>query len=413
MPKYRVVLRGISDSTKEGKRAFLKKFAKDAQITRPKAAEIIKESKGALYTFDDIISAEQAVSFLEQIGGIAKVEVIESPPWDPPPNWRLNRLARQCGDDPIRIIGGATYAGAAGFKGDVLFLPCKVPRRPRRDVGPLLLLWFLIALTINIFFPPHILSIIVQSILFLVLVLFPFLESFKKVKKTIYLYPEYIAWVACRGPIITIKFKRGVESAGKLRKIKIFVSPEGREGFFQTFEREYSGFLPKEYRLALVVGEMRQGQNWEIINKTYAVEEKKRILTIIFGKVLAVSTTAALVLGIVAIGYTYVGYSRLSLESKKQESLASIENKIAALQIELDAAREQPYPSAIVLKGGRKICCEILAEEQDTLRVVSARGPIEINRDDTVSVFHSARDQETNRLEFEIERLQAKKKKIE
>jgi len=248
---------------------------------------------------------------------------------------------------------------------------------------------------------------------FIILVIFPFFESFKRQEKSIQVLPESIAWVTCKGPIVTIKFKRRAESVGKLKKIKIFVSPRGREEFFERFNQVFSVFLPREYRLVLVEEKLRQGPDWQEIKEAYGREEERRKLAIRWENTLAFSKTAALVLGIIVIGYLYVGYSRISLDTKKREALASVENKIAALQIKLDAAREQPYPSVVVLKGGKKICCEILVEEQDSLRIVSARGPIDINRDDTVSVVHSARDHEIKRLESKIGGLEAKKKMIE
>jgi len=77
MPKYRVVLKGIKDDTKEGKKAFIKRLAKTRKITPESAQEKIKRSKGALYSSDDIGKAEKAKVFIERIGGIAEIQVME------------------------------------------------------------------------------------------------------------------------------------------------------------------------------------------------------------------------------------------------------------------------------------------------------------------------------------------------
>ncbi len=77
MPKYVVVLKGVADNSKEGKMAFLGKFAKDSKMTLEEARDLIKRRKREIYTFDDIADAEEAKSFLENIGGVVEIRVID------------------------------------------------------------------------------------------------------------------------------------------------------------------------------------------------------------------------------------------------------------------------------------------------------------------------------------------------
>lgn len=85
MTKYKVILKGVTENTEPGKKAFLDKFAAAYKITTARAVETIKQKKGVLYTVTDLAAAQKSKSFLEGIGGNIAIEVEEDTVMAPPP----------------------------------------------------------------------------------------------------------------------------------------------------------------------------------------------------------------------------------------------------------------------------------------------------------------------------------------
>ena len=73
MPKYKVVLKGVADSTEAGTRAFLERFGGSYNMSPDEARDWISRAERIIYRFDDLESAERARTWLETIGGVAEV----------------------------------------------------------------------------------------------------------------------------------------------------------------------------------------------------------------------------------------------------------------------------------------------------------------------------------------------------
>jgi hypothetical protein len=72
MPKYNVVLKAIKDNSQEGAKAFLGKLATTRKQTVKQVVDSIKKS-AVLWSCKERKNAEQAMKFIESIGGIAEI----------------------------------------------------------------------------------------------------------------------------------------------------------------------------------------------------------------------------------------------------------------------------------------------------------------------------------------------------
>jgi hypothetical protein len=83
MPKYRVMLKGLTDGSPEGRKSFLAKFAQGFKVSEAEALERVRRPGGLITAYDDEAVANKARDFLIRIGGKAEVEM-EAPPAGPP-----------------------------------------------------------------------------------------------------------------------------------------------------------------------------------------------------------------------------------------------------------------------------------------------------------------------------------------
>lgn len=77
MAEYQVIFKGTKDPTLTGKHLFLEKFAAKYKMEPKPAESHIKARQGVLFSFTDYDQACKAKVFLENIGAVAAIRVIE------------------------------------------------------------------------------------------------------------------------------------------------------------------------------------------------------------------------------------------------------------------------------------------------------------------------------------------------
>jgi hypothetical protein len=177
----------------------------------------------------------------------------ESMPWDEGPGKKLAKLARKCGAAQIYLMLTSrrffTGEGTAEFREDKL--------RVRGTLGPdpfdTIVYWvvavvignFVIAvipIRVVIDWGPLIFNIACVGYLVFQLV------SGREMK-TLFVRPEKVKSVACKGPIVTIKSR--ADLAPGMNAIRMFVSPGFRPTFFRKFDKMFPEKLPDSYRAAV------------------------------------------------------------------------------------------------------------------------------------------------------------------
>ena len=178
-------------------------------------------------------------------------------PWDEGPEKKLAKLTKKCGASPIYLLVAArrffTGEGSAEFREDTLRVRGVLGVEPFQT-----LVYWAIAVIIGNFvvtlipvvlpfrviikWGPPIFNVVCVGYL-----IFQFVAA--REMKSLFVRPDKVKSVVCKGPIVTIKCR--VDLAPELNAIRMFVSPGFRLTFFREFDKMFPGKLPDNYRAAV------------------------------------------------------------------------------------------------------------------------------------------------------------------